>query len=181
MFICDSWCNCSWNDMPLFISSSYFIIHILYFTAVLHDSLEKDIMLFLLKCAIRHNKEIDNYNILILPLPNPSVTLSLSFTIYCPSASSSKYPGPGPLSGLTPLAHWNLSRNQNWGISELSMTLAATRIRLATSTLDPCQYQDKTISGVSCKSVDVQRRLLMEKLGHTSGDGLYLIDWHHLS
>ena len=55
------------------------------------------------------------------------------------------------------------------------MTLAATRIRLATSTLDPCQYQDKTISGVSCKSVDVQRRLLMEKLGHTSGDGLYLI------
>lgn len=133
MFICDSWCNCSWNDMPLFISSSYFIIHILYFTAVLHDSLEKDMMLFLLKCAIRHNKEIDNYNILILPLPNPSVTLSLSFTIYCPSASSSKYPGPGPLSGLTPLAHWNLSRNQNWGISELSMTLV-TRIRLATST-----------------------------------------------
>ena len=80
MFICDSWCNCSWNDMPLFISSSYFIIHILYFTAVLHDSLEKDMMLFLLKCAIRHNKEIDNYNILILPLPNPSVTLSLRFT-----------------------------------------------------------------------------------------------------
>ena len=133
MFICDSWCNCSWNDMPLFISSSYFIIHILYFTAVLHDSLEKDIMLFLLKCAIRHNKEIDNYNILILPLPNPSVTLSLSSTIYCPSASSLRYPGPGPVSGLTPLAEWNLSRNQKRGISELSMTLVASS-RLATST-----------------------------------------------
>ena len=65
--------------MPLFISSSYFIIHILYFTAVLHDSLEKDIMLFLLKCAIRHNKEIDNYNILILPLPNPFLTPPLPF------------------------------------------------------------------------------------------------------
>ena len=53
--------------------------------------------------------------------------------IYCPSASSLRYPGPGPVSGLTPLAHWNLSRNQKRGISELSMTLV-TSSRLATST-----------------------------------------------
>ena len=53
--------------------------------------------------------------------------------IYCPSASSLRYPGPGPVSGLTPLAHWNLSYNQKRGISELSMTLVASS-RLATST-----------------------------------------------
>ena len=53
--------------------------------------------------------------------------------IYCPSASSLKYPEQGPVSGLTPLAEWNLSLNQKRGISELSMTLV-TRSRLATYT-----------------------------------------------
>ena len=73
------------------------------------------------------------------------------------------------MSGLTPLAEWNLSRNQKRGISELSMTLVTGAASPPLHTLGPCQYQGKTILGMSCKSVNV------EKLGHTSGDGSYII------
>ena len=171
MFICDSWCNCSWNDMPLFISSSYFIIHILYFTAVLHDSLEKDIMLFLLKCAIRHNKEIDNYNILIPPLPNPCLNPPLPF----PWASQFIAHLRPHQNIRGPCLGWHRWRNGTWVVTR-SEEFPSCRWRWSPAAASPplhapgpCQYQGKSILGMSCKSVNV------EKLGHTSGDGSYII------